>query len=110
MLQWNWKPSLLLIVMSVLAVCGLTAQKRVPTAETSAVADAPKPVNRNGKWGYTNSTGQFVIKPKYFAAEPFNLRYCGSPTLRTSSAKRGSERRGSSKKSVFNPSSDESRS
>jgi hypothetical protein len=39
-----------------------------------------------------------------------DLRYCGSPTLRTSSAKRRSERRGSSKKSVFNPSSDESRS
>jgi hypothetical protein len=33
-----------------------------------------------------------------------DLRYCGSPTLRTSSAKRGSECRGSSKKSVFKPS------
>src|SRR2546427_5069661 len=30
------------------------------------------------------------------------LRYCGSPTFRTSSANRGSERMGSSKKSVFN--------
>jgi hypothetical protein len=38
------------------------------------------------------------------------LRYCGSPTFRTSSAKRASERRGSSKKSVFKPSSSQSRS
>ena len=37
-------------------------------------------------------------------------RYCGSPTFRTNSANRGSERMGSSKKSVFKPSSKESRS
>jgi hypothetical protein len=38
-------------------------------------------------------------------------RYCcGSPTLRTNSANRGSERRGSSKKSVFKPSRNTSRS
>jgi hypothetical protein len=36
--------------------------------------------------------------------------YCGSPTFRTNSANRGSERRGSSKKSVFKPSSRRSRS
>src|ERR1700751_2538423 len=33
------------------------------------------------------------------------LRYCGSPTFRTNSANRGSERIGSSKKAVFKPSS-----
>jgi hypothetical protein len=38
------------------------------------------------------------------------FRYCGSPTFRTSSANCGSERRGSSKKSVFRPSSQGSRS
>jgi hypothetical protein len=70
--KWDWKSSLLLILMSVLAVCGLMAQGRVPTAETSAVADVPKPVNKNGKCGYTNSTAQFVIKAKYLAAEPFS--------------------------------------
>ena len=31
------------------------------------------------------------------------LRYCGSPTFRTSSANRGSERMGSSNKLVLNP-------
>ena len=36
--------------------------------------------------------------------------YCGKPTLRTNPANRGSERKGSSKKSVFNLSSPESRS
>src|SRR5438067_5609094 len=35
-------------------------------------------------------------------------RYWGSPTFRTNSANRGSERGGSSKKSVFKPSSNES--
>ena len=38
------------------------------------------------------------------------LRYCGSPTFRTSSANRGSERKGSSKKKVFKPSRNTSRS
>jgi hypothetical protein len=36
--------------------------------------------------------------------------HCGSPTLRTSSANRGSECSGSSKKSVFKPAIGESRS
>ncbi len=38
------------------------------------------------------------------------LRYCGSPTFRTSSANRGSERMGSSEKSVFKPGRATSRS
>jgi hypothetical protein len=38
------------------------------------------------------------------------FRYCGSPTFRTKSANRGSERMGSSKKSVFKLSKEESRS
>jgi len=33
----------------------------------------------------------------------FEFRYCGNPTLRISSVKRGSERKGSSKKSIFKP-------
>ena len=33
----------------------------------------------------------------------YGLHYCGSPTLRSNSANRGSECRGSSKKSVFKP-------
>ena len=37
-------------------------------------------------------------------------RHCGSPTLCSNSANRGSERMGSSKKSVFKPSSSKSRS
>jgi hypothetical protein len=36
------------------------------------------------------------------------LRYCGSPTFRTSSANRGSERMGSSGKSAFKPTSSRS--
>ena len=38
------------------------------------------------------------------------LRYCGSPTFRTNSANRGSERMGSNKKLVFKPTSPQSRS
>jgi len=38
------------------------------------------------------------------------FRYCGSPTFRAISAKRGSERMGSSKKSVLKPSRYRSRS
>ncbi len=38
------------------------------------------------------------------------IRYCGSPTFRTSAASRGSDRRGSSKKSVFKRTSCQSRS
>ena len=37
-------------------------------------------------------------------------RYCGSPTFRTSSANRGSERSGSSKKEVFRCAIQKSRS
>jgi hypothetical protein len=40
----------------------------------------------------------------------FDHRYCGNPTLCASPAKRGSERRGSSKKSVFKASRPGSRS
>ena|SRR5215831_5792506 len=48
-----------------------------------------------------------VLRSRRFAP---NLLYCGSPTLRTSSAKRGSERMESSKKSVFKVISSRSRS
>ncbi len=72
MLKWDWKSSLLLVVISVLVICELMAQARVPTAKAPEGGDVPKPVNRNGKWGYTSGTGQFVVKPKYFAAEPFS--------------------------------------
>lgn len=72
MLQWDPKSPLLLTTILVLAVCGESvAQAGVPPAETPAVDDVLKPVMRNGRWGYANSTGQFVIKPKYFAARPF---------------------------------------
>jgi hypothetical protein len=40
----------------------------------------------------------------------FESRYCGSPTFCTNSTKRASERKGSSKKSVFKPMSSQSRS
>src|ERR1700730_17758081 len=39
-----------------------------------------------------------------------SIRYCGSPTLRTNSANRGSERMGSSKKLVFKATRPASRS
>ncbi len=39
-----------------------------------------------------------------------SLRYCGSPTFRTSSANRGSERTELNLNSVLNPSSNQSRS
>src|SRR5712691_12778825 len=70
--RWDLKSPLLLIVISVLAVSGFVVQAHVPAAETSAVDEAPKPVNRNGRWGFANSTGQFVIRPTYFAAELFS--------------------------------------
>jgi len=40
----------------------------------------------------------------------FEPHRCGSPTFRTSSANRGSERKGSSTKSVFKPTRHQSRS
>src|SRR5216684_668654 len=49
--------------------------------------------------------GVFPNTRQYKKVVPGRLRYCGSPTLRTSSANRGSERMGSSQKSVFKPSS-----
>jgi hypothetical protein len=30
-----------------------------------------KPKERNGRWGYVDEAGVFVIAPKYFAAQPF---------------------------------------
>jgi hypothetical protein len=71
MRRWDLKSFLLLIAVSVTANSGSVAQAVGPAAQTSAVDEVPKPVNRNGRWGYANRTGQFVIKPKYFAAEPF---------------------------------------
>src|SRR6267143_4627807 len=58
-------------LLGMLTVCGdSVSQERVPP--TSAADDVPKPVNKDGRWGYVNATGQFVIQPKYFAAEPFS--------------------------------------
>src|SRR5215472_14355881 len=55
-----------------------------------------------------NMAGQvLVLRSGRFAP---NLLYCGSPTFRTNSAKRGSELMGSSEKSVFRPSIERSRS
>ncbi len=70
MLRWNMKNFLLLIAVSVIP--GSVVQAGVPTGEIAAVDEVPKPVNKNGRWGYANGTGRFVIRPKYFAAEPFS--------------------------------------
>ena len=59
------------ISISMLTVCGdLASQERVPPAEPAD--NVPKPVNKDGRWGYVDAAGQFVIQTKYFAAEPFS--------------------------------------
>ncbi len=59
------------LLLGMLTVCGdSVSQERVPPM--AAADDVPKPVNKDGRWGYVNTTGQFVIQPKYFAAEPFS--------------------------------------
>jgi hypothetical protein len=40
-------------------------------ASPTKTADGLKPASSNGRWGYVNGAGLFVIKPRYFAAQPF---------------------------------------
>jgi hypothetical protein len=40
-------------------------------SDTATDVDTPKPASQKGRWGYIDRKGQFVIKAKYFAAEPF---------------------------------------
>jgi WG containing repeat len=49
----------------------LLGQARTLPSQTGSVDDVLKPENSNGTWGYVNSRGLFVIKPKFFAAQPF---------------------------------------
>jgi hypothetical protein len=65
------KSLLLLVAISVPVNSGSVTLQGVPAPEIFA-NEVPKPVNRNGRWGYADGKGQFVIKPKYFAAEPFS--------------------------------------
>jgi WG containing repeat len=37
----------------------------------SGIPTAPEPKEQNGRWGYVNQAGVFVIAPKYFAAQSF---------------------------------------
>jgi hypothetical protein len=46
-------------------------QRSTSPAGTAPVVAVLEPANSNGRWGYVNSAGQFVIKPKYFAADSF---------------------------------------
>jgi hypothetical protein len=50
---------IVLIALATIAPC----QAGSPTGLT--------PKEHNGKWGYVNEAGVFVITPKYFAAQPF---------------------------------------
>lgn len=47
------------------------AQTSISPSQTAAIGDELKPAEANGRWGYVDSAAQFVIKPKYFAAQPF---------------------------------------
>jgi len=53
-----------------LSVCGDLVSQERPAA--AGVDEVPKPAEKNGRWGYANAAGQFVIQPKYFAAERFS--------------------------------------
>lgn len=37
----------------------------------SGMPTAPEPKEQDGRWGYVNQAGVFVIAPKYFAAQSF---------------------------------------
>jgi hypothetical protein len=65
------KPRLLTTILVMLGFGGAYAgQTDAPSAETTPL-DGLRPATSNGRWGYVNSEGRFVIKPKYFAAQPF---------------------------------------
>lgn len=49
----------------------LVGQTSTSPAQLGSGDDVLKPANSNGKWGYVNGAGLFVIKPKFFAAQPF---------------------------------------
>src|SRR5208282_3062704 len=70
--RWNLKTSLSLTVILVLRLSAIVVSPQVLPAETPAADEIPKPMERNGRWGYVNVAGQFVIKPKYFAAASFS--------------------------------------
>jgi hypothetical protein len=52
---------------------GEAPAKQVDIAKTENVPaqESLQPKESNGKWGFANGAGTFVIKPKYFAAQPF---------------------------------------
>ncbi|MGA9968239.1 MAG: WG repeat-containing protein [Terriglobales bacterium] len=63
-------PLLTAIVMLFFCPKFLGQTSTSPT-QTGSVDGVLKPENSNGTWGYVNSAGLFVIKPKFFAAQPF---------------------------------------
>jgi len=68
----TFKSATLLTAVFVLFFCAKgEGQTSTSPAENAAVDDVLKPAERNSRWGYVNSAGQFIIKPKYFAAQPF---------------------------------------
>jgi hypothetical protein len=63
--------ALLTAIFMLFVYAKFVGQASASPAETSSVDDVLKPADRNGRWGYVNGAGLFVIKPKYFAAQPF---------------------------------------
>jgi hypothetical protein len=47
-------------------------QTASPKTENIPAQETLEPKESNGKWGFVDSAGVFVIKPKYFAAQPFH--------------------------------------
>jgi hypothetical protein len=66
------KSARLLTAVLILSLCAeCVSQTSASPSGTDSVRDALEPANSEGRWGYVNSAGQFIIKPKYFAAAPF---------------------------------------
>jgi WG containing repeat len=63
--------TLVTAVLLLFSLARFMGQMGSPTAKTDSVDSVLEPANSKGRWGYVNSTGQFVIKPKFFAAERF---------------------------------------
>ena len=62
------------LLAAIFAACFCTkciGQTNISPAGTASVDEVLKPAISDGRWGYVNDAGLFVIKPKYFAAQPF---------------------------------------
>jgi len=71
----NMRPSATSTTVTALVFLAVFCLSNALGQSEQASSDIVRPAENNGRWGYVNRAGRFVISPKYFAAQPFKEGY-----------------------------------